>query len=186
MKKTILSLTAAFLLFTPLMAQDSSLSNETKAVKQADLSEYPDFVAFMDEYNLTTYSSHKKLTLMHKSNNLAKLGKESVNGDVSGTLSYKTSLSGFNGVVTMEYKNYSDNPEWILDGFTNTKANIWANGKMFGSVKITGKYTAMISYENLEIVDGKAGGGFYTIYYPDGRKGKVMWDAIKKLPPIKK
>ena len=49
---------------------------------------------------------------------------------------------------------------------------------MSGTVTVSGKYNAKISYDNLLIKKGNAGGGFYTIEYEDGRKEIIHWDAI--------
>ncbi len=159
---------------------------ENSSSIQKFVSENPDFLEFFNLYNTEIYNSHAKLTLMHKKNNLSKLGKESVQGSLSGTLSYKTSLKGFNGVVTMEYKNYSDNPDFVFNGFMNTRANICANGRMFGTVVVSGKFNAKISYDNIEIKKGGAGGGFYTVEYADGSKENLAWDQVKQFPKIEK
>lgn len=141
--------------------------------------EYPDFVTFMNEYNKTMFSSHKKLVLMNKPKKLQKLGKEVKNGDISGLVDYKTKVRGFSGIVIMNYENYSDFPDWIVNGQTNTKANMNANGKMFGTVNVSGKYNAKVIYDNLLIKKGNAGGGFYIVQYENGAEGKVMWNEIE-------
>lgn len=142
--------------------------------------EYPDFVTFMNEYNKTMFSSHKKLVLMNKPKKLQKLGKEVKNGDISGLVDYKTKVRGFSGIVIMKYENYCDFPEWIINGETNTKANMNANGKMFGTVNVSGKYNAKVIYDNLLIKKGNAGGGFYIVQYENGLQGKVIWNEIEQ------
>lgn len=137
-----------------------------------------DPVVFFNEYNKNIISSHDKLVLMNKPKKLQKLGKESKKGDISGTVAYRTKVRGFSGVVTIKYTDYSDNTDWILNGDNIIKANLFANGKMSGTVTVSGKYNAKISYDNLLIKKGNAGGGFYTIEYQDGRKEIVHWDAI--------
>lgn len=135
-------------------------------------------LTYMNTYNENVIKSHSKLTLMHKRINLQKLGKENALGDTSGYLAYHAKVKGLNGVVTMEYSNYCERVQWILNGNSNTKANIFANGKMFGTVKCTGMYPGSVSYDDVEIKKGKANGGFYTI----SRKGfpdvTIKWDAI--------
>lgn len=145
---------------------------------EENLQEYPDFVTFMNEYNKTMISSHKKLILMNKPKKLQKLGKEVKYGDISGGVNYKTKIRGFSGIVIMDYKDYSDFGDWVFNGQTNVKANLYANGKMFGTVNVAGKYNAKVIYDNILIRKGNAGGGYYVIQYENGSSGKVMWNEI--------
>ena len=134
------------------------------------------FDQYLREHDKTIRSSQKKLTLMHKSNNLDKLGSETINGDISGTLYYNASVSGVNGVVTMKYTDYCDyyiggdsilGPYFTFNGNTNTDANMSSNGSMNGVVTTTGMYPAKVTYNNVEIKGGAAGGGYYIVI-PDG------------------
>lgn len=114
-------------------------------------------------YNKMITFSHNKLVLMNKKKTLDKLGSETIDGNLSGSLAYKTSVKGLSGVVTMDYVNYSDNSDWIIDGSMNTKANMSANGTMYGTIEIKGMYPGKIYYDNVIITDGKAGGGTYDV-----------------------
>lgn len=114
-------------------------------------------------YNKIITISHNKLVLMNKKKTLDKLGHEIINGDLSGTLEYKTAVKGLGGLVTMNYVNYADNQDWTINGSMNTKANMSANGTMYGTIEITGMYPGKIFYENVIITDGKAGGGTYDV-----------------------
>ncbi len=49
---------------------------------------------------------------------------------------------------------------------------------MFGTVNVSGKYSAKVIYDNILIRKGNAGGGYYVIQYEDGSSGKVMWNEI--------
>lgn len=183
MKKTY-SVLALSLICLQAYCQTVSALVKTLSVEESQkklesiLQEYPDFVTFFNLYNQEISSSHDKLTLMHKKKNLFKLGHEIINGNISGSLTYRTTLKGVNGIVIMEYKNYQDEPGWILNGFTNTKADICANGRMFGTIEISGKYSAKIIYDNLVIVKGKAAGGYYTVIYPDGSRADIAWNSV--------
>lgn len=183
MKKLIKYLIVSALLCAPLFSETT------------ENTDYPDFVTFFNMYNKSIISSHEKLTLMNKPRKLQKLGKESVTGSRTGTLGYRTKVRGFSGVVYIEYKDYSDLEDWTLTGNTNIKANLFANGRMFGTVNIAGKYNAKIIYDDLLIKGGNAGGGFYTVEFENGPSGTVPWDAIlnediaiedadKKVAPI--
>ncbi|MDE5898594.1 MAG: hypothetical protein K2H09_04950 [Treponemataceae bacterium] len=137
------------------------------------------YLAYIDEYNESVMLSHSKMTLMHKHPNLAKLGKEQAEGAISGTLSYRTKVRGFHGIVLMDYAGYSDVPGWILDGSTNTKANLAANGMMFSCVRCAGMYPGAVYYDDIQIKKGAARGGFYTVE-PEGFPcGTVAWDAVR-------
>lgn len=127
---------------------------------------------YMREYNKTIQSSQKKLTLMHKSGNTDKLGTESVNGNISGDLYYNAKIQGVSGRVIMKYTNYADhyvsgtnNYYFLIDGNTNTSAGIDTNGTMDGTVSCSdqGMYPGKIIYDNVKIVKGSAGGGYYLI-----------------------
>ena len=72
----------------------------------------------------------------------------------------------------MHYTNYADyyinNNEsfgkyFIINGDTNTKAEMTADGKMFGIVTVTGMYPAKVDYSTLQIKKGSAGGGGYMV-----------------------
>ncbi len=105
------------------------------------------------EYNKEVATSQSKLTLMHKPNDLDKVGSESikaylpVNGSI-GSLSYKAAVAGLGAEITMPYTNYSDHTilgtsssgqfviglNYVLNGNTDTTSNMSANGNMHGTV----------------------------------------------------
>lgn len=144
------------------------------------------------EYNRTAKKSQTKLTLMHKSNDMDKLGEETINGDLSGTLSYKAEVKGFGARIVMHYTNYSDfyiantpalGVYFFINGDTNTTANMSANGNMDGTVTADtrGMYPGYAKYDNLEIKGGGAGGGYYVVCTKDKNgsvvlnEGNVSW-----------
>lgn len=127
---------------------------------------------YMREQRKTVESSQKKLTLMHKPNNLDKQGSETVNGDICGTLSYDTKAGVGTAYVTMPYTNYADsyignNKDlgiyFLFDGNTDTDTDWSANGKMKGVVTCRGMYPGKVRYDNVEIKSGNAGGGYYGV-----------------------
>lgn len=124
------------------------------------------------EYNKTTMASQKKLTLMHKKPDTAKLGSESIKGGISGTLSYNAAIAGLGAEITMHYENYAD--FYIMDdtnlgvyfnltGNTDTSSNMSGNGNMHGTVVCTGMYPGEAKYDSLQIKGGAAGGGVYIV-----------------------
>lgn len=139
---------------------------------------------YMREYNKTTINSQKKLTLMHKSNDMDKLGSERAVGSISGTLSYNASISGLGARILMHYTNYADyyinnnpmyGPYFLLNGDTNTSASMDASGMMDGTVTCEGMYPGEVNYDKLQIKGGSAGGGTYGIKRK-GFEGTVQID----------
>ncbi|MBR6913735.1 MAG: hypothetical protein IKN34_08045 [Treponema sp.] len=137
------------------------------------------------EYNKTVKASQKKLTLMHKPNDMDKLGSETISGDISGTLSYKAAVAGLGAEITMPYSNYADfyiNSDsslgvyFLLNGNTDTTSNMSGNGNMHGSVVCTGMYPGTASYGNLQIKGGAAGGGSYGVVTKD-LQGNIVFES---------
>jgi len=139
------------------------------------------------EYNKTIMNSQSKLTLMHKPNDMDKLGTETINGNCSGTLKYTAAIAGLGAEITMHYENYCDyyiennkasGPYFTLTGNTDTTSNMSANGNMHEKVTCTGMYPGYAIYDNLEIKSGAAGGGYYLVQTKD-LSGSVILDEAK-------
>jgi len=131
---------------------------------------------YLLEYNKTMDKALKKLTLMYKSAATDKLGSETKNGAISGTISYKANLSGLSARIIIELTNYADffieneldkGVYFILNGNSNTSANTSSNGSMDGTMNCTGMYPGKVYYDRIEIKGGSAGGGTYGVE-PDG------------------
>lgn len=137
------------------------------------------------EYDKNITSSQAKLSLMHKPNNLDKVGSETINGAISGTLGYTASVQGLGARIIMPYKNYADfyipgttEPIFILNGNTNTTSNMSANGTMDGTVECTGMYPGTVIYDHVEVKGGAAGGGYYPVTTKD-LEGNVIFDSVQ-------
>ncbi len=143
------------------------------------------------EYNNTIKQSQTKMTLMYKDGTSA-LGTETASGDISGTLYYNAAMSGIGAYITMLYTNYADyyvgddsslGVYFLLNGNTNTSANMSANGNMDGTntASTDGMYPGYAVYDNLVIKSGAAGGGSYTVCTKDKdgnvvlKEGEVDW-----------
>lgn len=146
---------------------------------------------YMQEQRKTIESSQKKLTLMHKPNNLDKVGSETIHGDISGTLGYTAKVEGLGARITMPYSNYADsyigkNPSlgiyFLFNGDTNTKSDMSANGSMDGTVVCRGMYPGKVSYDNVKVKGGAAGGGTYRVTRDgiDSDYVEVNWKAGDK------
>ncbi|MDE6773034.1 MAG: fibronectin type III domain-containing protein [Treponemataceae bacterium] len=136
------------------------------------------------EYNKTTVKSQTKLTLMHKPNNLDKVGSETISGDISGTLGYTAKVQGLGARITMPYVDYADfyvtgtqEVYFKLNGNTNTTSDMSANGSMDGTVVCTGMYPGNAGYDAIEIKGGGAGGGYYAVTTRDLGGNVIFSDA---------
>jgi hypothetical protein len=134
------------------------------------------------EYNKTMGGALKKLTLMYKSASTDKLGSETKNGSISGTISYNASLSGLSARIIIRLTNYADfyienEPDkgiyFILNGNSNTSANTSSNGTMDGTMNCTGMYPGKIYYDRIEIKGGAAGGGTYGVEPEGGSRREI-------------
>lgn len=139
---------------------------------------------YMREYNKTVMASQKKLKLMHIADDMKKLGSETAYGKLSGSLSYNASIAGLGARILMHYTDYAEfyaNGDaangyyFFLNGDTNTSASMDASGNMDGIVTIQGMYPGSVSYNNIKIKGGAAGGGTYGIKR-DGFDGQVEVD----------
>lgn len=177
----------AFILFTiafisvavceSVELKDFSISEDSKNQYESQTKNQTE-IEYLKAYNESSLSSHKKLTLMHKRSNLAKLGREKVYGDISGSCEYWARVRGFKGVVTIVYKNYCDIDGWVLNGECNTKANIRANGKMYGCMKVTGVQPGSIYYDNIIIKKGTSAGGTYGVQVQDGERKELEYNVL--------
>jgi hypothetical protein len=131
---------------------------------------------YLIEFNKTMSSGLKKLTYMHKPGSTDKLGTETKNGTISGTIYYNAAISGLGARIIIQLTNYADfyienEPNngvyFTLNGNSNTSANMSSNGTMDGTMNCTGMYPGKVYYDNIEIKGGAAGGGTYGVH-PDG------------------
>lgn len=139
---------------------------------------------YMREYNNTAMNSQKKLTLMHKPGTTDKLGKETAYGDISGSLYYNASIAGLGGRVIMEYTDYADfyiegdsskGIYFLINGNTNTSAEMDQSGTMDGTVVCQGMYPGKVYYDNIKIDGGAAGGGTYGIEMDGFSRVEIDW-----------
>lgn len=176
--RKILLLGTIYILCSAFFICAEQEEREIKPEPEAMNSEYLQNIEYLKAFNESSVSSHKKLTLMHKRSNFAKLGKEKISGDISGTCEYWARVRGFKGVVTIVYKNYSDFDGWVLNGECNTRANIHANGKMYGNIEVTGANPGKIFYENMIIRKGTSAGGTYGVQLQGLERSEVEYSVL--------
>ena len=131
-----------------------------------------DFSDSAEAYALTFFKklnqTQTKLTYMNKKGSLAKVGTETVKGNISGTVFYDVKIKGAGALVTLRYTNYCDEAGWVFDGEIITKSNMSQNGTFTGTVKMTTpdseKTPALeVCYDKVLLVKGAPGGGNYLV-----------------------
>jgi hypothetical protein len=124
------------------------------------------------EYNKTMKSALKKLTYMHKPGSTEKLGTETKYGAISGQIYYNGQIAGLGARILIQLTDYAEfyienepanGVYFILNGNSNTTANMSSNGTMDGTVNCTGMYPGWLKYDGIEIKGGNAGGGTYEV-----------------------
>ena len=142
-----------------------------------------------DEAALTFFKkmneTQTKLTYLNKKSSLAKVGTETVNGNISGTLFYDVKIKGAGGIVTLRYTNYCDEEGWVFDGEIITKSNMSQNGTFTGTVKMTtpqGSSTPglEVNYDNVLLKKGAPGDGYYLVTISGAAAEKVDYSVYLK------
>jgi hypothetical protein len=139
---------------------------------------------YMLEYNRTMKSALRKLTLMHRPGNTDKLGSETKQGTISGQIAYNAAISGLGARITISLNNYADfyienepanGVYFVLNGNSNTSANMSSIGTMDGTMTNTGMYPGRVYYDRIEIRGGAAAGGTYGIEPNGFPRVEVDW-----------
>ena len=120
-----------------------------------------------DDYALTVFKklndTQTKLTYMNKNGALEKVGTETVNGKISGTLFYDVKIKGFGAEVTLLYTNYSDEEGWVYDGKIITHSTITQNGNFEGTLTINCDNPGQIIYDQVIMKKGMPASGNYIV-----------------------
>ncbi|MCR4954850.1 MAG: hypothetical protein K6A43_12355 [Treponema sp.] len=170
------------LIFTLILTSCFQLYAEDSSVLQANVesSYFEQAEAFMMEYTVFEDKTMNRLVLLHKDSNIKKLGKEQIDGLVSGTLFYQTKVQGLSGLVTMIWTNFCEDEGWIFDGTMYTKANISGSGKLSGHIKVSGKYNATVYLDNITIEDNLTAGGTYGVELGDNPRVEIPYQVFYK------
>lgn len=143
----------------------------------------------VDEAALTFFKkmneTQTRLTYMNKKGSLAKVGTETVNGIISGTVFYDVKIKGAGALVTLRYTNYCDEAGWIFDGEILTNSNMSQNGTFTGTVKMKTPNTSNtpeleVCYDNVRLVKGEPGSGYYLVTLPGSNPEKVDYSTYQK------
>ena len=126
-----------------------------------------------------------RLTYLNKKSSLGKVGTETLNGLVSGTVFYDVKIKGAGAIVTMRYTNYCDEEGWIFDGEIITNSNMSQNGTFSGTVKMKTPESSdtpdlELCYDNVQLVKGEPGSGYYLVTLPGSSPSKVDYSTYQK------
>lgn len=137
---------------------------------------------YMLEFNKTIKSSQKKMDFFNRPGSTDKLGTETINGNISGTVLYSAKIAGFGANIVIRYDNYADSyidgnsklgVYFNLTGNSDTSASMDQSGSMSGTITCTGMYPGSVSYDKIQIKGGNAGGGTYGVQ-PEGFERKEL------------
>ena len=148
-KKIVLFLLMIIFLFS-LFANE----NKNETINEKDF-----FILFNHKIN----ESYKKINLLNKKPNIAKLGKEEVAGNISGKVFYHAKISGLGGIVSIRYENYCDEEGWIFNGEIITRGKITGNGNFDGKVEISGLYNATVYFDKAILGNNLPSAGTYGV-----------------------
>ena len=140
--------------------------------------------ASAEDYALTFFKklnqTQTKLTYMNKSGSLEKIGTETVNGNISGTLFYDVKIKGAGAEITLRYTNYSDEAGWIFDGEILTRSNMMQNGTFTGTIKVKGDFPGEVCYDKVIMKKGMPASGKYLIRVSSAPVAEVDYTAYLK------
>ncbi len=137
-----------------------------------------------DEYALTFFKklndTQTKLTYLNKAGSLEKVGTETVNGNISGTLFYDVKIKGMGAEVTLRYTNYCDETGWIFDGQVITHSNMAQNGDFKGTIKVKGKAPGQVTYDKVVMKKGAPASGNYLVTIEGDSQREVPYTVYLK------
>lgn len=142
---------------------------------------------YLIEFNKTIVSSQKKMDYINRPGSTDKLGSETVSGDISGSVYYNAKVSGLGARIIIQYTNYADSyidgdsskgPYFVLNGNSNTSAEMTQNGTMDGTITCTGMYPGSVNYDRIQIKGGAAGGGTYGVTPQGFGTQQINWTIL--------
>ncbi len=145
-------------------------------------------VKFFNHFNQTIISSQKKMTLINRPKNIAKLGRETVHGNYGGTVFYHAEIKGLGAQVLIRYTDYSDERGFIISGDQLTNAKMDTSGAMKGTMVVKdlqGNEIGRICYDRLLIRNGNADGGGYIVTLHGSSPVFLAWNEVISGPSIK-
>ena len=158
------------LFFLMIICLLSLFANENK---NETINEKDFFILFNHKIN----ESYKKINLLNKKPNIAKLGKEEVAGNISGKVFYHAKISGLGEIVSIRYENYCDEEGWIFNGEIITRGKITGNGNFDGKVEISGLYNATVYFDKAILGNNLPSAGTYGVSFNGENRIEVPYQA---------
>jgi len=137
-------------------------------------------LAFFEKFIVKLNESQNNLVLAHKKSHLARIGTETINGEISGTLFYTVKIRGFGASVIMRYTNFSVEEGWIFDGELKITSDINQNGTYAGTITVSGDYPATVCYDNVKMTDSKPSSGEYIIER-NNKQEKIIYSKYMEI-----
>lgn len=128
-------------------------------------------------FNHKIGESYKRIELLNKKSNLAKLGKEEVIGKISGKINYQAKISGLGGLVTIRYENFCDEEGWVFNGEIITRGKITGNGNFDGKVDVSGLYNASVYFDKVLLGNNLPCEGSYGVSFKSEPRIEVPYQA---------
>lgn len=128
---------------------------------------------YLVQFTTMLNKSQKRLDLMNRKGTLEKLGEEELNGLISGKVTYKTTIKGLSGIVTLTYDNYCDDAGWVFSGQVIVKSNMAANGTFDGKISVSGSNPGTVYYDKVTMKSEKPAGGSYGVELPGKKRAEV-------------
>lgn len=153
------------MLFFCAYAQETKLSDE----------EY--FVKYIEELDKT----QSYLTYMNKKGSLAKMGTETIEGKISGTLFYTVKIKGIGAEVILRYTNFCVEEGWTFDGDIIVNSNMAQDGPIAGTITVSGEKPAKVYYDDIYMKKGMPASGNYEVEQEGFPRGKVPYTVYVNL-----
>ena len=167
--KNISKLVFGFLLVSAFFVQSLAAQSSTLSANEYALT-------FFKKFNET----QKNLTYMNKSSSLEKVGTETINGKISGTLYYDVKIKGMGAEVTLRYTNYSDESGWFFNGEVITHSNLAQNGTFSGIINVKGDAPGQIIFDNVVMKKGNPASGNYLVTMAGSPQAEVPYTVYLK------
>lgn len=127
------------------------------------------------EYIEQIEETQSYLTYMNNKSALAKIGTETINGKISGTLFYTVKIKGLGAEVILKYDNLCNEEGWIFDGSIIVTSDMLSNGNISGTITVSGNKPAIVYYDGVEMKKGDPAAGCYGVQQEGQPRGEVPY-----------
>jgi len=115
------------------------------------------------------------LKYINAKNPFAKMGTETIEGTISGTLFYTVNIKGIGAEVILRYTNFSVKEGWTFDGDIIVVSNMNQDGPLAGTITVTGEQPGKVYYDNVSMKKGLPAAGYYGVEQQNKNLGKVPY-----------